>query len=112
MKRIFTTDWVEYIFNRIALWIYENEQKKYRKSIQSQKRKIINNNRIIVKVNNEVIYDSKKQKDMSDDLYYALLSYNLMEVINSMDRNKKAPINYNITPSISVLPDLITEKVS
>lgn len=110
MVSVFNTDWVKYIFDYLSLKMYENEQKKHRKSQQAQKRKIINNNRIIVKINNTLIYDSKKQKDMSDDLYYALLSYGLMEAINN--GNKKTPISYNITPSISVLPNLTINNVS
>lgn len=112
MLDIISKDWVEYIFNRISLKMYENEQVRHRKSLQAQKRKIINKNRIIVKVNDEVIYDSKKQREMSDELYYALLSYDLMEAINSKTKNKNAPINYNISPSISALPNLIIDNVS
>ena len=104
MLKFLTTDWVEYLFNKIALKIYENEQKRYRKSRQAEKNRIIKNNRIIVKVNNDTIYDSKKEKDMSDDLYFALLSYGLMESVNSKTRNKNSPINYNICSSISTLP--------
>jgi len=104
-------DWVEYIFNHIALKIYESEQEKHRKSYQAEKKRIIKNNRIIVKVNNDIIYDSKKDKTMSDDLYYALLSYGLMESINVKPRNRNTPINYNITPSISTMPDLTIKKI-
>lgn len=110
MLKFLTTDWVEFLFNRISLRVYENEQERHRKSHQAEKKRIIKNNRIIVKVNNDTIYDSKKEKDMSDDLFYALLSYGLMDSINSKTRNKNTPINYNIFPSISVMPDLTEKK--
>ena len=105
MLKLLTTDWVEYIFNHISLKMYENKQEKLRKLKQAKKKRIIKNNRIIVKVNNNIIYDSKKEKDMSDELFYALLSYGLMDSINSKSRNKNTPINYNIIPSISSMPD-------
>lgn len=104
MLDFLTADWVEYIFNHFSLKIYEKEQEKHRKLKQIKKNKIIKNNRIIVKVNDCTIYDSKKEKSMSDDLYYALLSYGLMDAINSKDRNKNTPISYNILPSISTMP--------
>lgn len=107
MLKFLTTDWVDYLFNHVSLKMYEYEQEKHRKAKQAEKIKIIKNNRIIVKVNNSVIYDSKKEKDMSDDLYYALLSYGLKDSINSKNRNKKVPINYNIYPSISTIPEPI-----
>lgn len=105
MLNFLTTDWVEYIFNSISLKIYEREQEKHRRLKQIEKKKIITHNRIIVKVNNCTIYDSKKDKNMSDDLYYALLSYGLMDAVNSKKRNKNTPISYNIVPSISTIPD-------
>ncbi len=104
MLNFLTTDWVEYIFNRISLKLYEKEQEKHRKLKQIEKNKIIKNNRIIVKVNDCTIYDSKKDKNMSDDLYYALLSYGLMDAINSNKHKKNTPISYNIVPSISTMP--------
>lgn len=104
MLNFLTTDWVEYIFNYISLKIYEREQEKHRKSKRIEKNKIIKNNRIIVKVNDCIIYDSKKNKNMSDDLYYALLSYGLKDAINSEKRKKNTPISYNIVPSISTMP--------
>lgn len=109
MANFFTVDWAGYIFNHMSLKIYEYEQEKHRKTNQAEKRKIIKNNRIIVKVNDDIIYDSKKEKDMSDDLYYALLSYGLKDSINSKPRNKKAPISYNIYPSITTIPMLNDE---
>lgn len=109
MLKLLTIDWVEILFNHISLKMYENEQVRHRKAKQIEKNRIIKNNRIIVKVNNDVIYDSKKEKDMSDDLYYALLSYGLMDSINSKSKNKKTPINYNIIPSISTMPILIDD---
>lgn len=111
MKNILMTDWVEYLFNRISLKIYENEQKKHRKYYQEKKKQIIKNNRIIVKVNNDTIYDSKKDKDMSDELFYALISYGLMDAINTKKKNNNTPINYNIFPSISTMPELTIKKV-
>lgn len=110
MFKFLTTDWVEFLFNRISLKIYENEQERHRRSNQAEKKRIIKNNRIIVRVNNDTIYDSKKEKDMSDDLFYALLSYGLMDSINSKTRKKNTPINYNILPSISTMPDLTEKK--
>lgn len=104
MLNFLTTDWVEYIFNYASLKIYEKEQEKHRKLKQIEKNKIIKNNRIIVKVNDCTIYDSKKDKDMSDDLYYALLSYGLIDAVNSKKRKKNTPISYNIVPSISTMP--------
>ncbi len=104
MFEILTTDWIEYWFNHLSLKLYEKDQEKHRKIRNAEKNKIIRNNRIIVKVNNDIIYDSKKEKNMSDDLYYALLSYGLMDVINSKTRKKNSPINYNILPSISAMP--------
>lgn len=104
MFNLFTIDWVEYLFDYMSLKIYEKEQEKHRKLKTIEKNKIIRNNRIIVKVNNDVIYDSKKEKNMSDELYYALLSYGLMDTINSKSRKKNTPINYNIIPSISTIP--------
>ncbi len=106
MKNFLTTDWVDFLFNYVSLKIYEKEQEKHRKSKQLEKNKIIKNNRIIVKVNYCTIYDSKKDKDMSDDLYYALLSYGLIDAVNSKKRkkNKNTPISYNIVPSISTMP--------
>lgn len=104
MFNFLTTDWIEYWFNYLSLKLYEKEQENHRKIRENEKNKIIRNNRIIVKVNNDIIYDSKKEKDMSDDLYYALLSYGLMDTINSKTRNKKSPIHYNIMPSISTIP--------
>lgn len=106
MGNFLMTDWVESFYNKVSLLMYESEQERRRKLRQSEKNKIVKNNRIIVKVNNDIIYDSKKQKDMSDELYYALLSYGLMEAINSKARNKKAPINYNLFSSISSIPAL------
>ena len=108
MLNFLTTDWVEYIFDCISLKIYEKEQEKHRKLKRLEKNKIIKNNRIIVKVNNSTIYDSKKNKNMSDDLYYALLSYGLMDAINSKNRKKNTPISYNIVPSISTMPTPIS----
>ena len=70
---------------------------------EQKKKRVLKNNRIIVKVNNDIIYDSKKQKEMPDDLYYALLSYGLKESINSKT-NKKTPINYTFNHSISAVP--------
>lgn len=110
MLNFLTVDWIEYIFNNIALKMYENEQEKHRKSSQSEKKKIIKNNRIIVKVNNDIIYDSKKDGDMSDDLFYALLSYGLMDSVNSKKENKQTPINYNIIPSISTMPEFTIKR--
>lgn len=104
MLKLLTTDWVEYIFNYVSLKIYEKEQEKHRRLKQLEKNKIIKNNRIIVKVNDCTIYDSKKNKDMSDDLYYALLSYGLIDAVNSKKRKKNTPISYNIVPSISTMP--------
>ncbi len=74
-----------------------------RKNKRTEKKRVLKNNRIIVKVNNDIIYDSKKQKEMPDDLYYALLSYGLKESINSKT-NKKTPINYTFNHSISAVP--------
>ena len=104
MLNFLTTDWVEYLFNYISLKVYEKEQEKHRKLKQLEKNRIIKNNRIIVKVNDCTIYDSKKDKYMSDDLYYALLSYGLIDAVNSKKRNKNTPISYNIVPSISTMP--------
>lgn len=106
MNEIFKTDWVEILFHKISLKLYEKEQEKHRKISQIQKNKIIKNNRIIVKVNDAIIYDSKKEKNMSDELFYALVSYGLMDSINSKLRNKKSPINYNLHSSISSIPAL------
>lgn len=111
MQELFMTDWVEAFFQKVSLKIYEKEQEKYRKANQIQKNKIIKNNRIIVKVNNNIIYDSKKEKDMSDELFYALLSYGLMDSVNSKLRNKKTPINYNLCSSISSIPAFPEENV-
>lgn len=102
MFNFLSIDWIDYLFNYFSLKIYENEQEKHRKKRIAEKKKILRNNRIIVKVNNDVIYDSKKEKKMSDDLYYALLSYGLMDVISSQKKNSL--INYNILPSISTMP--------
>ena len=104
MFNFLATDWIENMFNYISLKMYEKEQEKHRQEKQAEKTKIIRNNRIIVKVNNDIIYDSKKEKDMSDELFYALLSYGLMETVNSKERNKNTPINYNIVSSISTMP--------
>ncbi len=104
MLNFLSTDWVEYWFNLVSLKMYEKTQEKHRRIRNTEKNKIIKYNRIIVKVNNDIIYDSKKEKDMSDELYYALLSYGLMDTIKSKTRNKKSPIHYNITPSISTIP--------
>lgn len=109
MLKILTTDWVEYLFNKVSLRLYENKQERHRKNKESEKNKIIRNNRIQVIVNSDIIYDSKKNKEMSDGLYYALLSYGLMESINSQKRDKKRMICYNIAPDISVMPSPITE---
>ena len=111
MKKFFTTDWVEYFFKKVSLLMYESEQERHRKIRRSEKNKIVKNNRIIVKVNDDIIYDSKKQKDMSDDLFYALLSYGLKESIRSNERNKKAPINYNLFPSISSITALPSAEI-
>lgn len=104
MFKFLSVDWIDCLFNFLALKIYESEQEKHRKKRNAEKNKIIRNNRIIVKVNNDIIYDSKKEKNMSDELYYALLSYGLMDAINSQNRKKNSPINYNILPSISTIP--------
>lgn len=112
MLKLLTTDWASYLFDLISLKIYEREQHSRKKNKQLEKKKILKNNRIIVKVNNSVIYDSKKEKEMSDDLFYALLSYGLMDSVNSGNRNKKSPINYNITPSISTMPVLVDSLVT
>lgn len=106
MLKFLCTDWIELLFNFFSLKIYEREQKRLKRQRSEEKNKIIRNNRIIVKVNDNIIYDSKKEKDMSDELYYALLSYGLKESINSQNRSKKTPIHYNIIPSISTLPNL------
>lgn len=103
MLKLLSTDWAEYIFNLLSLKIYENEQGKRRRNKRTEKKRVLKNNRIIVKVNNDIIYDSKKEKDMPDDLYYALLSYGLKESINSKP-NKKTPINYTLYHSISAVP--------
>lgn len=110
MLRFLAMDWVAYLFNGFAVWMYEKEQEKHRKYKQNEKKKIIKNNRIIVKVNSEVIYDSKKEKDMSDDLYYALLSYGLMDSVNLKAKKSKSPISYNIMPSISTMPYVTNAK--
>jgi hypothetical protein len=104
MLNFLTIDWVGNLFDYVSLRIYEKEQERHRQLKQQEKTKIIKNNRIIVKVNNDIIYDSKKDKEMSDELYFALLSYGLMDSVNSKSRNKKTPINYNIFPSISTMP--------
>ena len=104
MIKLLCTDWVEYFFHYFSLKFYEKKQEKHRKQNNEEKNKIVRNNRIIVKVNDTIIYDSKKEKNMSDELYYALLSYGLKDSINSQPKNKKSPIYYNITPSISALP--------
>lgn len=62
MLKFLTVDWAEYIFNHISLKMYENKQEKHRKAKQLEKNRIIKNNRIIVKVNDDIIYDSKKEK--------------------------------------------------
>lgn len=110
MFKFLCTDWVEYLFNLFSLKLYEKEQEKHRKQYQAEKKQIIRNNRIIVKVNDNIIYDSKKEKEMSDELYYALLSYGLKDSINSQSKNKTTPIYYNIVPSISTLPIPCNEK--
>lgn len=104
MLKFLTVDWVNYVFNNLSLKIYEKEQEKRRIKKQQEKRRIINNNRIIVKVNDHTIYDSKKQKNMPDGLYFALVSYGLKDSVNANVRNKKAPINYNIISSASTIP--------
>lgn len=110
MMKLLTADWANILFNYFSLKIYEHEQAKHRKTQQYEKNKIIRHNRIIVKVNDDIIYDSKKDKEMSDDLYFALLSYGLKESVNSKKKDNKTPINYNIYPSISTIPELIEVK--
>lgn len=107
MLKLLSTDWIDCLFNYLSLKLYEKEQEKHRRLRNIEKNKIIRNNRIIVKVNNDLIYDSKKEKEMSDELYYALLSYGLMDAINSQKGKKNSLINYNILPSISTMPTLI-----
>ena len=104
MFKFLSMDWIDYLFNYLSLKLYEKGQEKHRKLRDAEKNKIIRNNRIIVTVNNDIIYDSKKNKKMSDDLYYALLSYGLKDTINSQKRKKNSPINYNISSSISTMP--------
>lgn len=111
LLKFLTMDWVATFFSYMSLKMYEKEQEKHRKAKQVQKIKIIKNNRIIVKVNNDTIYDSKKEKDMSDDLYYALLSYGLMDFIKSKPKNKNIPITYNISPTISTMPEFTNKKI-
>ena len=104
MFKFLSMDCIDYLFNHLSLKLYEKNQEKHRKLRDAEKNKIIRNNRIIVKVNNSIIYDSKKEKRMSDDLYYALLSYGLMETVNLQKGKKNPLINYNILPSISTMP--------
>lgn len=104
MRGYLTTDWFSVLLDRISLNLYEKELEKVRKMNQNKKRQVVKNNRIIVKVNNDVIYDSKKTEDMSDELFYALLSYGLMDSIKSKDRNRNTPINYNLSSSITPIP--------
>lgn len=96
-------DWTEYFAQKLSLKVYEKEQEKNRKKLLYEKNKILRNNRIIVRVNDDIIYDSKKSGDISDDLYFALLSYGLMDSIKNKS-NSHTPISYNITPKISSLP--------
>ena len=97
-------DWSDYFLKTISLKMYEKEQAEKRKKISCEKNRITRNNRIIVKVNEETIYDSKdKSKELSDELYFALLSYGLKESIRNKP-NKKTPIKYNITPKITSAP--------
>lgn len=86
MLKFLTTDWVSYFFDKISLSLYEKEQQKYKKYRESEKQKIVKNNKIIVKVNDKIIYDSSQDIDMSDDLYYALLSYGLKESVKSQKK--------------------------
>ena len=97
-------DWIEMCFQKIALKMYENEQEKRRVELQNEKRNVIRNNRIIVKVNNKIVYDSKKDKELSDDLYYALLSYGLMDAINNKAKRKNSLIRYDLDSKISTIP--------
>lgn len=103
-----TKDWSEYILGKISFHLYENEQKKHRQRMLSEKNRITKNNRIIVKVNSDIIYDSKKDGEMSDQLYLALLSYGLMDSIKNKS-SKNAPINYTITPTISSMPMIFND---
>lgn len=101
------SDWIETWFQKNALRMYEDEQEKQRQRLQSEKKQLVKNNRIIVKVNHSVIYDSKKNNDISDELYYALLSYGLKEVISKKDKNKKSPIRYELDSEISAIPEVV-----
>lgn len=104
-REFITTDWVDYAFKVLSLKRYEKEQEKCRKRLLSEKNRVTKNNRIIVKVNDDLIYDSKKNGEISDELFLALLSYGLMDSIKNKPR-KNAPINYTISPTISTLPTI------
>lgn len=99
-------DWVDSFFQKMSLKVYEDEQEKRRQTLQNEKKQIIKKNRIIVRVNNEIIYDSKKNKDISDELYFALLSYGLREAVSKKEKKRNPLISYELNSKISSIPRL------
>lgn len=108
-------DFGDILYERLSLYLYERNERKMRKSQQSEKERFVKNNTVIVTVNDEVIYDSRVDGIISDDLFNALISYGVVKSTQKKKKNrrKKSTKNiYNIKPNVtSIIWNEATDKV-
>lgn len=86
MDNILVKDWGSILFDRISLAYYESRKKRFSQSLDEKKESFIKQHYVIVKVDGEEIYDSKKNGVMNDELYNSLLAYGVIQ--EALDDNK------------------------
>ncbi len=102
----FCKNWGKIFFYNLVYYYHIVNGYFKKKSLLRKKKNLLKGISIIVSISNEIIYDSKNNGEMPDDLYNSLLAYGLFEEVRKTKisaSQKKDEQLHKKTPSTPVI---------
>lgn len=102
----FCKNWGKIFFYNLVYYYHIMNVYLKKKSLLRKKKNLLKGISIVVTISNEIIYDSKNNEEMPDDLYDSLLAYGLFEEVKRTKTSasgKRYEYLHTKTPSTPVL---------